>query len=433
MGKLRLQCESCGEFMLGPAKAQGKKAKCIKCGFQTTIAPIQMYQFWTERGKTDWLTEWLAKQSISQAIITKDGYYRQEEQGEWQSCQSLKWASEEHAISPHPLDVVVYSEQFKRELCEYSTHGFDSIDEMLEQTDESRVIASYVVDTLDVRNGVAIRYWIEINRGEIQSGLTSYDGQRVDSCLDYKCQLERDGQNVYFPIPLLSYPEFGALGFCESALEHKNNTLRISFVADCNSQTKKTVFEICDAVINRVLASMVLHQSWRKIPVLSTIGPRAIDALKNYHASGGVPVSLVSETNRKAVFFDEDEVNNFVPSTTTHAVSLLPEFEDEVTDSNTTEGIVYILTNETMPNVVKIGKTARSVSKRITELNSTGVPSGFECFYAAFVDDMHDVERKLHKQLASSRVNDKREFFAVNPREAHKALAPFANGDATFT
>ena len=47
------------------------------------------------------------------------------------------------------------------------------------------------------------------------------------------------------------------------------------------------------------------------------------------------------------------------------------------------EGIIYVLTNPSMPGLVKIGKTARGdVNARLSELYSTGVPVPFECEFA---------------------------------------------------
>ncbi len=46
------------------------------------------------------------------------------------------------------------------------------------------------------------------------------------------------------------------------------------------------------------------------------------------------------------------------------------------------EGIVYILTNPAMPNLVKIGMTTRlEVGIRMSELYTTGVPVPFECSF----------------------------------------------------
>ncbi|NBO92714.1 MAG: GIY-YIG nuclease family protein, partial [Planctomycetia bacterium] len=46
--------------------------------------------------------------------------------------------------------------------------------------------------------------------------------------------------------------------------------------------------------------------------------------------------------------------------------------------------IVYVLTNEAMPGLIKIGLTSDSVESRLTSLSShTGVPLPFECYFAA--------------------------------------------------
>ncbi|MBR0794010.1 GIY-YIG nuclease family protein [Bradyrhizobium jicamae] len=45
--------------------------------------------------------------------------------------------------------------------------------------------------------------------------------------------------------------------------------------------------------------------------------------------------------------------------------------------------IVYLLTNEAMPGLVKIGRTNGELASRIRGLYSTGVPLPFELFYGA--------------------------------------------------
>ena len=42
------------------------------------------------------------------------------------------------------------------------------------------------------------------------------------------------------------------------------------------------------------------------------------------------------------------------------------------------DGTVYVLTNPAMPDLVKIGKTTRDVSLRLSDLYTTGVPLPFE-------------------------------------------------------
>ena len=81
------------------------------------------------------------------------------------------------------------------------------------------------------------------------------------------------------------------------------------------------------------------------------------------------------------------------------------------------KGIVYVLTNPAMKDIVKIGKTTRKVDIRITELYKTGVPLPFECAYAAHVKDEIKAERALHQAFAPYRINNKREFFKVDSQQ----------------
>jgi hypothetical protein len=91
------------------------------------------------------------------------------------------------------------------------------------------------------------------------------------------------------------------------------------------------------------------------------------------------------------------------------------------------EGIVYILINEAMPGFIKIGKTTTSVEQRMRELDTTGLPLPFECFYAARVANMDFVERKQHDAFSDNRVRTRREFFRVDPERCQSALE-IANG-----
>jgi hypothetical protein len=99
--------------------------------------------------------------------------------------------------------------------------------------------------------------------------------------------------------------------------------------------------------------------------------------------------------------------------------------------SNKTE-IVYVLINEAMPNLVKIGKTTRSdVKTRMSELYSSGVPYQFECVYAVEVNDCSTVEKALHVAFNPNRVNPKREFFSIDPEQAIAILKLLGTKDVT--
>ena len=94
--------------------------------------------------------------------------------------------------------------------------------------------------------------------------------------------------------------------------------------------------------------------------------------------------------------------------------------------------IVYVLTNEAMPNLVKIGKTTRSdVKTRMSELYSSGVPYQFECVYAVEVNDCSTVEKALHVAFNPNRVNPKREFFSIDPEQVIAILKLLGTKDVT--
>lgn len=83
------------------------------------------------------------------------------------------------------------------------------------------------------------------------------------------------------------------------------------------------------------------------------------------------------------------------------------------------QGIVYILTNPAIPNMIKIGMTTHEdVKLRMAQIYTTGVPLPFECVYAAKVLNYERVEKALHVAFGPDRVNPKREFFEIDPTQA---------------
>ncbi|MEK9703973.1 MAG: GIY-YIG nuclease family protein [Deltaproteobacteria bacterium] len=67
------------------------------------------------------------------------------------------------------------------------------------------------------------------------------------------------------------------------------------------------------------------------------------------------------------------------------------------------EGWVYVLTNERVPGLVKIGKTSKVPEIRAKELSSeTGVPGEWVVVYKAFVPDYSNVERIVHDKLKAA-------------------------------
>jgi hypothetical protein len=84
---------------------------------------------------------------------------------------------------------------------------------------------------------------------------------------------------------------------------------------------------------------------------------------------------------------------------------------------------IYILSNKTMPNLVKIGFTGITPEKRAEQLSrGTGVPTKFTVEYAFKCFNAHALESEIHKHLHSYRVSNDREFFQIPLVEAKEAV-----------
>jgi hypothetical protein len=88
------------------------------------------------------------------------------------------------------------------------------------------------------------------------------------------------------------------------------------------------------------------------------------------------------------------------------------------TATPSTPGWVYILTNEAMPGMVKIGLTTKTSKERAAELSSpSGMPLPFVVAWARAVSDCDYVEKAVHRML-----DDKRESFRVDVAAARQVI-----------
>jgi len=87
-------------------------------------------------------------------------------------------------------------------------------------------------------------------------------------------------------------------------------------------------------------------------------------------------------------------------------------------------GFIYILENEAIPGLLKIGSTEKHPEERARELTSTGVPKPFKVVYHWHVFDYQMIEKQIHKVLESQgyRENTKREFFAISTDNAMRLI-----------
>ena len=93
--------------------------------------------------------------------------------------------------------------------------------------------------------------------------------------------------------------------------------------------------------------------------------------------------------------------------------------------------IIYVFTNQSFPDWVKIGRCS-NVDDRLKSLsNNTAVPLPFECFYACTVNNGLQVERQVHSIFYKERVSERREFFKIDPEKAVSVLQLVAINEVT--
>jgi len=84
---------------------------------------------------------------------------------------------------------------------------------------------------------------------------------------------------------------------------------------------------------------------------------------------------------------------------------------------------VYVLSNPTMPGLLKIGYTTNSPEDRASQISrSTGVPLPFKVEYAHKCHEGEFFEYEVHKALDAYRVNNDREFFKITLEEAKSVI-----------
>lgn len=76
-------------------------------------------------------------------------------------------------------------------------------------------------------------------------------------------------------------------------------------------------------------------------------------------------------------------------------------------------GFVYILSNDSMQGIFKVGITTNTVRQRMRELNATGVPTPFraEKIFQVQLRHLSSVERHAHKKLKDRGLHQGKEFF----------------------
>lgn len=100
-----------------------------------------------------------------------------------------------------------------------------------------------------------------------------------------------------------------------------------------------------------------------------------------------------------------------------------PRCAADIGKSTPATGFLYVLRNDSMTGLLKIGFTTRTVEQRVSELDSsTATPTPFEiAFYFACSEPQSD-EALAHETFALHRLNQGREFFKLSEQEALLSL-----------
>lgn len=104
----------------------------------------------------------------------------------------------------------------------------------------------------------------------------------------------------------------------------------------------------------------------------------------------------------------------------------------ELFKAHISTGYVYILSNPTMPNLLKIGFTERDVEERVEELNSTGVPVPFEIEAIFGSPNAYEDEQAIHNTLNQHRLANNREFFSIDLKQAIQCISECIGSEPSF-
>lgn len=89
------------------------------------------------------------------------------------------------------------------------------------------------------------------------------------------------------------------------------------------------------------------------------------------------------------------------------------------------KGFIYILSNEYMPGLLKIGHTTGSPEERAKQISGrTGVPGTFRVVFQEYVSNSQEAEKYIHRYLSGCRIN--KEFFRIPAEDAIKTVQRIA-------
>jgi hypothetical protein len=83
-------------------------------------------------------------------------------------------------------------------------------------------------------------------------------------------------------------------------------------------------------------------------------------------------------------------------------------------------GWVYIIVNQAIKDLIKIGYSSKDPSLRASDFAQTGVPHKYRVVYDALVDDPYKVEQLVHSNL--KRFNEDKEWFNCSVQQGIESI-----------
>ncbi|AKJ63956.1 GIY-YIG nuclease family protein [Kiritimatiella glycovorans] len=163
----------------------------------------------------------------------------------------------------------------------------------------------------------------------------------------------------------------------------------------------------------------VREDQWDWFTVFSELGSPPRKALRQM-------ASHLVSLRRAAIAGDEDAYAECLQALiSTNVLQYLHVYQNGLASQTYSEGAgwIYILSTREQPEVLKIGRTDRSVADRVREINSaTGVLVPWAARRTYRVLDAQKAEAEIHRRLVDYRLRMDREFFALSLRKAVEAI-----------
>ena len=94
-------------------------------------------------------------------------------------------------------------------------------------------------------------------------------------------------------------------------------------------------------------------------------------------------------------------------------------------------GYVYVMSNEAMLGIYKIGCTSRNPDERANDLNTTGVPKPFVVEYCINIDNYVNIEKLVHNELSA--YNFGKEFFKCDLEKCILTIKHVADRNSRYS